>query len=221
MEKPRKNLSHHLGELANAFHIKRQPTDPHLQQWLNVSGTLNEFETETLDYLYAQAAFDGNYWNEEELKMRLVSQLLFMARLDVPDRLRVFYERMLSGTVDTIFLQVKADCLVATPGAFNTHQTPYFFLQEYKRGRGDTKDPEAQMLAAMLISQTLNADNQPLYGSYIIGTDWYFTTLLGRDYCTSREYDIRQHDDLTQIVFILRKLKELILNRQPVTERTA
>ncbi|MCY7359875.1 MAG: hypothetical protein LH609_20975, partial [Rudanella sp.] len=119
----------------------------------------------------------------EELKMRLVSQLLFMARLDVPDRLRVFYERMLSGTVDSIFLQVKADCLVATPGAFNTHQTPYFFLQDspplrYKRGRGDTKErdvasPEAQMLATMLISQTLNGDNQPLFGSYIFGTDWY------------------------------------------------
>jgi hypothetical protein len=218
MAKSSKSLSHQLGPLANTFQIRRQPTSPYLDEWLAASGVLNAYETESLDYLYAQAAYDGNYWNEEELKMRLVSQVIFMARLDIPDRIRVFYERHLSRIVDTIPLQVKADCLVATPGAFNTHQKPYFFLQEYKRGRGDratdrTKDPEAQMLAAMLISQTLNTDEHPLYGSYIIGTDWYFTTLHNRDYATSREYDIRQRDDLTQIIFILRRLKELILSR--------
>lgn len=214
MGKTDKSLSHQLGRLANTFQIQRQLSSPALSQWLNASGTLNPFETEALDLLFAQAAYDGNYWNEEELKMRLVSLVIFMARIDVPDRIRVFYERMLSGIIDNIPLQVKADCLVATPGAFNTHQTPYFFLQEYKKGRGDTKDPEAQMLAAMLIAQSQNGDDgKPLYGSYIIGTDWYFTTLLGRDYCTSREYDIRQRDDLLQIVFILRKLKDLILSR--------
>jgi hypothetical protein len=69
------------------------------------------------------------------------------------------------------------------------------------------------MLAGMLIAQEKNQDHQPLYGSYIIGTDWYFTTLLGQNYTSSWEYDIRNHDDIVAIVLILRKLKELILAR--------
>ena len=79
--------------------------------------------------------------------------------------------------------------------------------------RGDKNDPEGQMLTAMLIAQTLNNDNKPIYGSYIIGSNWWFTTLVGTAYCSSQKLDTSKRADLLQIVFILRKLKELILNR--------
>ena len=46
----------------------------------------------------------------------------------------------------------------------------------------------------------------------MIGNTWYFTTLLGHDYCSSRLYDAAEREELIQIIFILRKLKDLILN---------
>jgi hypothetical protein len=42
---------------------------------------------------------------------------------------------------------------------------------------------------------------------------WNFTTLHNKDYCVSKQFDATDMNDLKQIVFILRKLKDLILNR--------
>ena len=69
------------------------------------------------------------------------------------------------------------------------------------------------MLKAMLIAQHKNGDERPVYGCFLVGTSWRFTILVGRDYCASREYNADEEADLRQIVYVLRKLKELILNR--------
>ena len=69
------------------------------------------------------------------------------------------------------------------------------------------------MLAAMLLAQKINDDNKYIYGCYVIENNWYFTTLNGLDYCRSRQFDATQKTDLVQIVYILRELKNLILNR--------
>jgi hypothetical protein len=102
--------------------------------------------------------------------------------------------------------------MVATP-VVNTPKKPFFFLQEFKRKKGDKKDPEAQMLIAMLIAQHENNDNQPVYGGFVIGTSWQFTTLVGKHYCVSSVYEATKKEDLLQIVYILRKLQQLILDR--------
>ena len=65
----------------------------------------------------------------------------------------------------------------------------------------------------MILAQEKNQDGKPLYGSWIQGRFWYFTTLIGKDYCVSKPFDATDPQALLQIVFILRKLKELILNR--------
>jgi hypothetical protein len=69
------------------------------------------------------------------------------------------------------------------------------------------------MLSAMILAQDLNNDQKPMYGCWLQGKFWNFTTLIGRDYCVSKTYDATDMEDLHQIVFILRKLKDLILNR--------
>lgn len=65
----------------------------------------------------------------------------------------------------------------------------------------------------MLMAQELNQDNHPIYGGYLFGSTWNFATLQGNDYCVSREFLASKPEDLLQIVFILRHLKELILAR--------
>lgn len=131
-----------------------------------------------------------------------------------------FYERSLSGTVKDAPLAVICDCVIATPRV-NTPDIPYFFLQEAptrpspkgKEKKNKKKDPEAQMLIAMLIAQQKNNDNKPIYGGYLLGTGWHFTTLIGNDYCVSHRLEVSVKSHLLQTIYILRQLKTLILER--------
>jgi hypothetical protein len=90
---------------------------------------------------------------------------------------------------------------------------PYFFLQEFKKAKGEKKDPEAQMLTAMIIAQHLNKDQKPIYGSYLIGSGWRFATLIGNHYCLSRKFEAENKKDLIHILFILKQIKQIVLNR--------
>ena len=84
---------------------------------------------------------------------------------------------------------------------------------KFKKAKGEKKDPEAQMLIAMLIAQQKNNDNKPIFGGYLLGTGWHFTTLVGKDYCISRRFEATEKHNLLKIVYILRRLKEFILQR--------
>jgi hypothetical protein len=68
----------------------------------------------------------------------------------------------------------------------------------------------------MLIAQHKNANEKPIYGCYIQGKFWVFTTLHDKNYCVSRAYDATQQADLYQIIFILRQLKHIILTELSV-----
>jgi hypothetical protein len=69
------------------------------------------------------------------------------------------------------------------------------------------------MLTAMLIAQYQNEDDLPIYGGYMIGTDWHFATLIGKDYCVSTKFEATQKVHLIKMIYILRKLKDFIINR--------
>jgi hypothetical protein len=224
MEDKKLPFSTDISFLAETFGVERTGHCEHLNEWVNATGQLSDEDQKLLNRIFEKSKDDINYWNEEELKIQLIGLLFFVADIDTKHKIKVFYERSLSTTVGGYELNVISDCLIATPTQFSKPKHPYFFLQaappqpspigrEKKKGRGDSKDPECQMLMAMLIAQQLNQDNQPLYGSYLFGSRWRFTTLVGNQYCISKEFDADEEADLLQILFILRKLKDLILNR--------
>ena len=68
------------------------------------------------------------------------------------------------------------------------------------------------MLAAMIAAQYLNDNQKPLYGAYVIGRDWYFTVLEGRDYARSEALRLTQPLELRQVILTLRELKRIILS---------
>jgi hypothetical protein len=208
----KKNLGFDLTEILSTFELNDMGECVHLAEWLNASFVFSNTEHEILEDLYLDIRTSGEYMNEEELKTRMVGLIFYAAKIDTPNRIRVFYERSLAAKVDDISLAVITDCMVATP-LRSSPFLPYFFLQEFKKAKREKRDPEAQMLTAMLIAQSKNNDNKPIYGSYMIGTSFHFTTLIGKNYCVSEKYDAVRKDELFQIVSILRKLKELILNR--------
>ena len=206
-----KKIGFDLSLLTKVFQLNVANQSLALETWLNDTYTLTDIQTQLLNSLYEEVKEDGGYWNEEELKIQFVGLIFRIADVSVRNKIKVFYERSLSTVINDYELSVVCDCLIATPLPFNTPDSPYFFLQEFKKKRGEKKDPEAQMLTAMLIAQHLNNDGKIIYGGYLIGHNWHFAILDGKQYVTSRQYDATEKHDLLQIVFILRKLKELIL----------
>jgi hypothetical protein len=205
-------LEYDLVELMTTFNINDADQCEHLNDWLSANYELDAFEQRILNDLYKDILISGEYMNEEELKARMVGLIFYAAQIDTPNKIRVFYERPLSATIDNHQLHVIADCMVATPFK-SSPRVPYFFLQEFKKAKGGKRDPEAQMLSAMLIAQQKNNDGKPIYGGYMIGTSFHFATLIDKNYCVGKKIDAVDKDNLFHIVFILRKLKELILNR--------
>lgn len=207
-----KNFNFDLVEISRFFDLSYNENCEHLQQWLKATYSLDAFEQRIVDDLYEEIVESGEYMNEEELKAQMVSLVFYAANIKVKKKIKIFYERAITGVVQGAPLSVICDCLVATP-RINSPDTPYFFLQEFKKSKGEKKDPEAQMLIAMLIAQAKNNDEKPIYGGYLIGTGWHFTTLIGKDYCVSKKYEASSKEALVGIVYALKKLKELILKR--------
>jgi hypothetical protein len=207
-------LSHNIDALMDTFQIKELKKCIHLDKFLKVSvESLRPASQEIFNLLLEEIRDKGDQWNEEELKMKFLALLFFIAEMEEKGKIQAFYERPLSAVLNGHKIQIKTDCMVATPLGKNTPKEPYFFLQEFKKGRGDKFDPEAQMLAAMIIAQSLNQDKHPIYGAFIVGKNWVFTTLNNQEYCRSQQFDASVEHELMQIIFILRNLKTLVLTR--------
>ncbi len=63
----------------------------------------------------------------------------------------------------------------------------------------------------MISAQHTNANEKPVYGCWLQGKDWNFTTLRGKNYCVSKTFDATDAQELYQIIYILQHLKEIIL----------
>jgi hypothetical protein len=207
-----KNLGFDLQKIVMTFDLSYNENCDILANWLNASYSLDATEFSILKKLHHTTQTAGIHMNEEELKAKVIALVFLLADIEVSKKIMVFYERPLSGKINDFPLSVICDCLVASP-VINAPQKPYFFLQELKKNKGEKKDPEAQMLIAMLLAQQINNDAKPVYGSFLLGTNWHFTTLVNNDYCVSRNYDLTKEDELLAIIYALKNLKELIINR--------
>jgi hypothetical protein len=195
------------------FGLPRLRSGTLLNEWFTATGTLTEAEQARVEKLYQKALKSADGWNEEELKMKFISLIFDLADIEEDDQIVSFYERPMTATLEGVRINVICDCLLAAPAGIATPKTPYFFLQEFKKQKGDSNDPEAQMLAAMLVAQHKNNDGKPLYGAWLVGSIWNLTVLDGKNYYVSTKLDASDRDDLTRIIHILRKLKQLILAR--------
>ena len=207
-----KRLPFDLSIIAETFKLERSGKCEHLEKWINQSYELTESEEKLLNEVHAEMVESSDYLNEEEIKIRLIAPLFQIANIDEENKVRVFYERSLSAEIDEYQLSVICDCMVASSTIFKTPTHPYFFLQEFKKAKGKKRDPEAQMLVAMLAAQKANNDGQTIYGGFLIGSIWRLATLVNNSYCTSRQLSATNKEDLKQIVSTLRHLKALVLN---------
>lgn len=206
-----KKYHYSIDRVLNHFGLTVREKCDVLDTWLSVEIEKSFALSPTLQKVQHRLQKEGALWNEEELKMHFLSILFFEADFEIESKSKLFYERPLEATVHETPVKVICDAFLATPLGINTPDKPYFFLQEFKKGRNTHDDAEGQMLLAMLIAQALNNDGKPIYGCYLQGRHWYFSTLQEHTYCVSRSYDAVQTDDLAQILHILRNLKTILL----------
>ncbi len=199
--------------LIDTFGINTLTESQILAEWEKAEGKISPEYKVILEEARKELFANRSKWNEEELKMNFISIVFKASQLNEPNKIQVFYKRSLSGTIQNYEFSIICDCMVATPTQGGRPKFPYFFLQEFKKGKGDKIDAEAQMLVAMLLAQQENKDHKPLYGAWLLGESWNFSVLNGNDYCVSKQYIATDPQSLEKIVFMLQKLKTIILDR--------
>ena len=194
-------------EVEKRFKLNFELTSPTLDEWLQADERITDFENQMLEKLRKKAFIYIRDWNETELTAKLISAIFDLVDFDQV-KYSLFLERAIAGTINDIPIQGKADMMIAT-GRIEP-ESPYFFLQEFKKEKTSSGDPIAQLLLAMLLAQQENGTEIPVYGSYISGRFWFFAILEGDSYTLSDSYTATHEDELQQIVRILKRLKKKI-----------
>ncbi|MEY3240680.1 MAG: hypothetical protein RIR11_2118 [Bacteroidota bacterium] len=196
------------GLIAKTFGLKRVLDGfPLLDAWLTVENDLDSKTIEELEKRRLTLRKRVNGWNEETLKMKFIAFILDMVAYDTDDLEGVF-DAELKGIVQDKHLSVVADYALCSY-TFDFKEQPYFYFHEYKP-RKKSKDPFAQLLLAMLIAQSKNEVQRPLYSCAVVGENWYFMILDEKTYSISNAYVSTNADDLQTIFLILRKFKDIL-----------
>jgi hypothetical protein len=203
-------------ELINTFKLTRlvaPPQTPLMEEWLSVQmPELNHHEQYFFDRILLKGQLNVSGWNEEDLKIKFIGPILELGHLTDEGGVVGYFDKTISGTVDGIKLSVKSDFMFAK-GLLDVFETPYFHFQEYKPYKNPTGDSMAQLLEAFLIAQNNNNNGKPMYGVDIMGANWRFVTMEGREYCISEAYDSVNKTDLLAIISILRNFKHILVTR--------
>lgn len=202
-------------ELVLQFNLKRikTPQTDLMKEWLDVEpASLTGFEQELFDRKYYEALEKIEGWSEEDLKMKFLAHILELGYLHDEKNVIGFFDKIISAEVEGTFLRVKSDFMLAT-GFLDLHQNPYFHFQEYKPYKNPSGDSMAQLLEAFLIGQAKNEKNIPLYGVEIMGKNWNFVIMEGKEYCISPTFITTDKEGLLKIIAILRKFKHILFTR--------
>lgn len=187
-------------------------TLPHLEAWIAASKeiSITASEKQQLKSLQALLQFNVDSWNEQELDMHFIGPLFNMIHFS-SQKFNLFAQRSISGIVADWKLYGEPDGMVAS--GRRKPKIPFFAFAEYKRQINPKGHPAAQALAAMLVGQSFN-ENQalPIYGSYVIGQDWYFMTLEGKQYTKTIDYSTITAD-IEDVFRILMTLKSIVQRR--------
>ncbi len=203
------------GELVDTFKLKWIDTHytPLMQEWLDVQmPELNIAEQYNFDKAHLKINKRLRGWNEEDLKIKFIGPILELGYITDDELAISYFDKIISATIDGIRLIVKSDFMLAK-GFFDVVKTPYFHFQEYKPYKNPSGDSMAQLLEAFLIAQEKNKNGKPMYGVDIIGENWRFVIMEGREYCISKPFSAVGKEDLLTIISILRKFKFILETR--------
>ncbi len=198
-----------LAWLEKTFGLVQVDMLPSLKDWLSAPENVSAHHKETLLELQQLLTFNVRSWNEQELDRHFIGPVLSLINFSTL-KSNLYSERIVEGIVQDWRLYGRPDCFLAS--GRREPEIPYFAFQEYKKMTDPDGDPAGQALSAMLAAQTLNRDELPMYGCHVIGGDWYFMTLEGKEYTISRDYSTLT-DEIFEVFKILKVLKNIVAER--------
>ncbi len=194
-------------DLEIEFGLYRNYNSQLLEEWLTATTTLDEYEMKRANRLKEKFFKFSDYWNEDELKMQGISPIIDLVDYNA-DGYTVFSNRPLSATINGIELGGRVDFLIS-----QGHQKPippFFFIHEYKQEtKKGSSDPKGQLLSELLVAQFNNKEEFPLYGCYVVGRNWFFVILQGKEYAVTNAIN-SSTDDIIKVIAMLRKVKNNI-----------
>lgn len=200
-------------EVEETFDLSRLSEMDLLTEWLKVNHqSITEKEREAIIELRQLLKKFIISWNKAELKFHFLGPFMGLIKL-YSDKYNSFVERSLTAIIGNETSSGNIDFLVAA--GEQIPRVPYFLLHEYKPEEGTSNDPIGQLLIAMIAAQQANHQkeiNFPIYGSYVIGRNFYFVVLNQKEYALSDAYTATQ-DDIFDIFSIFKKTKAYIDSR--------
>jgi hypothetical protein len=180
-----------------------------LEKWLAAKHPLTQSESDISKLLRFQISRNADTWNEDELKFFFIGPLVAMIGYDI-EQYKGFTQRPMSQKFEALDLEVAGRVEFLLARGRQTPRQPFFCLHEYKQENRRDNDPLGQLLVSMVVAQTQNEKNIPIYGSYVSGRSWFFVVLFEKEYAVSRAFDSTQEADFIQIFNCLSDLKVII-----------
>ena len=201
-------------EIELTFGIDRVKNLDILDKWLEADESADDFERRTLLNYHEQLVQKVDAWNEDELKFFFISHVITLVNFSKPKVYSSFSQRTLAAKrldVNKKEIDLRGHVEFFVARGVQIPRQPFFFIHEYKPLNKTTpSDPLGQLLIAMLATQTLNEDERPLYGVYIIGSLWWFVVLNDKEYAVSELFNALKEEDLFKIFSILKRCKSYI-----------
>jgi hypothetical protein len=198
-----------LAWLEDTFGLDEVDKFPILENWLLEKAVITPYEKENLTYLQAHLDFNFRDWNEGELDSFFIGPVMSLVNFS-NKKSNLFSDRLVDATVEDWRLYGKPDSFLAS--GRREPEIPFFAFQEYKKMTDPDGDPAGQALAAMLAIQALNKNELPIYGCHVIGVNWYFMVLQGKEYAMSRDYSALS-GEIFDIFQALKILKTIVAER--------
>ncbi len=198
-----------LSWLEKTFGLDQVARFPILDNWLAENATIDADEKIILKRLQDHLEFNVRDWNEGELDSFFIGPVMSLVNFS-SKKSNLFSDRLVDATVEDWRLYGKPDSFLAS--GRREPEIPFFAFQEYKKMTDPDGDPAGQALAAMLAGQALNNNGLPIYGCHVIGADWYFMALQGKEYAMSRDYSALSNE-IFDILRILKVLKAMVAER--------
>ena len=206
-----------LAKAEETFGLDRVAALPSLTDWLAATSTNDAEEMRTVTRLQTQLIEKVDGWNEAELSNRFINPLIDL--VSIQSRYHGFFiERPIKGIVGNYELSGNVDAMIAS--GYREPHKPFFCLSEYKKEGKAAGDAIGQVLVEMMVAQSLNNDEQPIYGCYVLGRNWFFLTLEGKRYAKSLAFDSTK-DDIHDILRILKGLKAIVERRVGILTNSA
>jgi len=195
--------------LYKTFGLRQKSSMQILTDWLEYSKnqTVSSYEEIYLNQFKNKIRQRGSKWNEYELTEWFIGPIISLIDIEA-EYISMFAQRDITAQIGDIELLGRPDMMIAS--GIDLPQEPYFCIQEYKQQTDPNGNPQTQLLGAMLVSQTLNNNEKPVYGIYIVGFQWTFVVLHKHEWCETKTYNA-DDDEILDILRILKTLKDIIL----------